>query len=381
MSLRRPNLDQILELHIQALAVTLRPASVRQYRSAARRFLRYLHAAFPHLHRPSQLRRDPHLLGWFRCLCQEDPPLCNKTRICYLLNLRHLFHGLAVSGHSIQPDLIRMDDLPPRPRTLPRPLSPSDDQLLQQELRRTDDMFANAMLLTRATGIRVGECADLAIDCLRQLAPDQWALYVPVGKLHTDRMVPVDEEVRCIISRLISLRSSAPTSHLASSDGFLLPRGGSHNGFCGTLRDMLTAAAQRAGCSTHVTPHRMRHSFATEMVRLGISLPALMQLLGHKDISMTLRYVQVTQQDLQREFHTARNHATQPHTVPALSVPTSTPSADLPGIQQLLATTHHLLEMYRRQLADEQARRKLRLLDRRILAVASELDRFDKVEK
>jgi site-specific recombinase XerD len=381
MSLRRPSLDQILEVHIQALAVTLRPASVRQYRSAARRFLRYLHAAFPYLHRPAQLHRDPHLLGWFRCLCQEDPPLCNKTRICYLLNLRHLFQGLAVSGHSIQPDLIRMDDLPARPRTLPRPLSPSDDQLLQQELRRTDDMFANAMLLTRATGIRVGECADLTVDCLRQLAPDQWALYVPVGKLHTDRMVPVDEDVRRIVSRLTSLRSLAPTSHLANSDGFLLPRGGSHNGFCGTLRDMLTAAAQRAGCSSHVTPHRMRHSFATEMVRLGVSLPALMQLLGHKDISMTLRYVQVTQQDLQREFHTARHNAAQPHTIPALSMPSSTPSADLPGIRQMLATTHHLLEIYRRQLADEQASRKLRRLDRRILAVASELDRFAKPEK
>jgi hypothetical protein len=156
MSLRLPSLDQILEVHIQALAVTLRPASVRQYRSAAHRFLRYLHAAYPHVHRSAQLRRDPHLLGWFRCLCQEDPPLCNKTRICYLLDLRHLFQGLAVSGHSIQPDLIRMDDLPARPRTLPRPLSPSDDQRLQQELRRTDDIFANAMLLTRATGIRVG---------------------------------------------------------------------------------------------------------------------------------------------------------------------------------------------------------------------------------
>ena len=131
MTLRRPSLEQILEVHIQALAVTLRPASVRQYRSAARHFLRYLHAALPQLHRPAQLRRDPHLLGWLRCLCQQDPPLCNKTRICYLLDLRHLFQGMAVSGHAIQPDLIRMDDLPARSRTLPKPLSQPDDQLLQ----------------------------------------------------------------------------------------------------------------------------------------------------------------------------------------------------------------------------------------------------------
>jgi hypothetical protein len=47
----------------------------------------------------------------------------------------------------------------------------------------------------------------------------------------------------------------------------------------------------------------------------------------------------------------------------------------------MLATTHHLLEMYRRQLADQQASRKLRRLDRRIPAVASELDRLERPEK
>jgi hypothetical protein len=49
------------------------------------------------------------------------------------------------------------------------------------------------------------------------------------------------------------------------------------------------------------------------MLRLRVSLPALMQLLGHKDIRMTLRYVEVTQLDLQREFHTANQRAASPH--------------------------------------------------------------------
>ena len=64
--------------------------------------------------------------------------------------------------------------------------------------------------------------------------------------------------------------------------------------------------------SSPVIPHRLQHSFASEMLRLGVSLPALMQLLGHNDIRMTLRYVQVTQQDLQREFHRARLNTTTP---------------------------------------------------------------------
>jgi hypothetical protein len=108
-----------------------------------------------------------------------------------------------------------------------------------------------------------------------------------------------------------------------------------------------------------------------------------MQLLGHKDIRMTLRYLQVTQQDLQREFHLARQNATQRHLVPNLFLPDCTLSvgSDLPGIRRALAAARHLLEMYRRQLGDEHSRHKLQRLDKRLLSVAMELDRLTTPEK
>jgi site-specific recombinase XerD len=375
-----PSLEQILETPIQTLALTLRPSTVSYYRYVAHAFLRYLHADFPQLRRLSQLRRDPHLLGWFRWLCAQQPPLCNQTRIDYLVRLRRLLDALAANGHPLPPDLIRREDFPPRPHYLPKPLPPPDDQLLQQELRRTDDLPANALLLTRATGIRIGECIDLSSDCLAQLAADQWALHVPLGKLHTERLVPADAEVRRIVARLLTLRALAPPARLAHSEGLRLPRSTESKPFYKSLRGDLAAAAKRAGCSTPVTPHRLRHSFATEMLRLGISLPALMQLLGHKDIRMTMRYVEVTQLDLHREFHTARQRAAAPHWVPVLSVPHCT-ATDLPGIRQALAATRHLLEMYRRGLPDEKTRRRLQRLDRRLLDVAVQLDRITTAEK
>jgi site-specific recombinase XerD len=229
---------------------------------------------------------------------RTQPPLGNATRFNYLIRLRRLLHDLTANSPSIQPDFIRPEDFPPQPRYLPRPLPLQENQLLQQELRRTDDPAANALLLIRATGIRIGECLDLSLDCLRQLESDRWALHVPLGKLHTERLVPADPELRQVVERILALRASAPPSHLAKSQGLLLPRGGRHT-LSKTLRSALAQAAKRAGCAAHVTPHRLRHSFATEMLRSGVSLPALMQLLGHKDIRMTLRYVQVTQQDLQ----------------------------------------------------------------------------------
>jgi len=378
MSQSRTSLEQIFETQIQTLASTLQPSTARHYRGTARHFLAYLQAEFPQLSRLSQLRRDPHLLGWFRWLCERQPPLCNEVRFQHLLRLRRLLEDLAANAHSLRPDLIRREDFPLRAHYLPRPLSLEDDQRLQQELRRTDDLLCNALLLMRATGLRLGECTHLSLNCLREVGPEEWAVLVPLGKLRSERLVPVDPEVQRIVARILALRALAPPSKLAKSQGLLLPSRGGYFALRDTLRRALAQAAKRAGCSTHVMSHRLRHSYATEMLRLGVSLPALMQLLGHKDIHMTLRYVEVTQQDLQREFHQARQNAAPPHRLPTLPLLKAVPSADLPGIRQALQAAHHLLEMYRRGLGNEQAKLKLQRLKRRLLAIASQLDSTQK---
>jgi site-specific recombinase XerD len=376
---RRSRLSQLIfgeifEVHVQTLATTLRPSTTVGYRSVACHFLSYLQTNFPQVLELSDLRRDPHLFCWFRRLCEQNPPLSNGTRRYYLFNLRRLLYDLASAGHPLQPGLILPQDFPPQPQYLPRALSPEEDRQLQQELCRTNDLLSNALLLTRATGIRIGECVHLALDCLRSLGQNQWALHVPLGKLYTERLVPVDEHVRQIVTRILTLRAETPASHLAKSASFLLPR---FNALYAKLRHALHGAAGRANCSRPVTCHQLRHSYATEMIRLGVSLPALMRLLGHKDIRMTMRYVQVIQADLQREFHVARQNAAQHHQLPDLPASSRLlSSSDLPGIRRALAATRHLLEMYRRQLQDEKACRKLQRLDKRLLNVAFELDRF-----
>lgn len=391
MSLPKFNIDQIFEAHIETLAIALQPNSIAHYRSTAKLFVYYLRSDFPRIRRLSQLRRE-HLLGWFRSMCEQRPAVCNQTRLARLVTLRRLFNDLAANGHRIQPDLIRLADLPRVPMHLPRALSPDDDQRLQQELRRADDLYANALLLIRATGIRRSECSRLTLDCLRQLDHDQWALHVPLGKTHTERLMPADDEVRRVVTRILTLRAQTSARLLSRSEGWLLPRCpiryrsrrpcGDFIVLENALCAYLAQAATRAGCSRRVTPHQLRHTFATEMVRLHVSLPAIMQLLGHKDLRMTLRYVQVTQQDLQREFRAARQNA-QHHLIPKLALPTTASSviADLPGVNQVLAAARHLLEMYRRQLSDQKACRKLQRLDKRLLTIAAELERFTPPEK
>jgi site-specific recombinase XerD len=53
---------------------------------------------------------------------------------------------------------------------------------------------------------------------------------------------------------------------------------------------------------TRANPHRFRHTFASDMIRAGVSLPALMQLMGHAQIQTTLLYVQLTPQDVYQQY-------------------------------------------------------------------------------
>jgi len=373
-----PTLEQLFEQQIRNLALTRRSGTMRGYRVTAHRFLTYLRASAPELQHSAELRRDPHLLGWFRSLAEQQPPLSPKSRWSHLLLLRRLLEEVAAAGHALADHLIRREDFPPLPVYLPRALSLEDDRRLQDQLRRTGGWEASALLLLRLTGMRIGECMDLPADCLRQIASDAWGVHVPLGKLHTERLVPADEEIRAAVARIQELRSEAAGPRAAE---FLLPRPRSRTTLYTRLRAALDQAAQRAGCSAPITAHPLRHTFATEMVRLGVSLPALMQLLGHRDIRMTLRYVQITQADLQREYFAARLKAAERYTVPQLAMPTASTAAGLAGIHQALTGIRHILEMYRRQLTDEKTSRKVRRLDSRLLAVATELQNLDATEK
>jgi site-specific recombinase XerD len=373
-----PSLEQLLEQQLRNLALTRQPGTMRGYQATVRRFVTYLRSSAPQLQQVAELRRDPHLLGWFCSLAEQQPPLSSKSRWSHLLLLRRLLEELAAAGHPIADHLIRREDFPPVPVYLPRALSVDDDQRLQQQLRRSEGWEPSALLLLRLTGMRIGECMDLPATCLRQIGPDTWGVHVPLGKLHTERLVPADQEILAAVARIEAAKSESAGP---SAPEFLLPRPGARCTLYNKLRSVLKDAAKRAGCSTPVTPHPLRHTFATEMIRLGVSLPAVMQLLGHRDIRMTLRYVQITQLDLQREYFAARLNTAARYTVPQLAAPIESTAPGLESIGKALAAIRHLLEMYRRQLTDEKVSRKVRRLDSRLQAVADELQKFNIAEK
>ncbi len=365
-------LQPIFEEQLQVMAATLRPRTIKNYRVHANRFLRYLHRNHSDLDSPAQLQRNPHILGWLRSLAQENPPLSNKSRRAALICIRRLLDDLADNGYSIADTLILSQDLPPRDRYLPRPVSPECDQLLNNELRQTDDLLANALLLIRATGMRISECLHLKKDSLRHLGPNQWALHVPLGKLHNERWVPMDNDAHSIFHRILAL--AAPLDPANPTSAFLLVLPSGHRVSYDRMRKALKNASLRASCPP-VRPHQLRHTFATFMLRAGISLPVLKEILGHRDIRMTMGYVQVTQNDMQREYHQARHKIATLHALPQLLNPhnAESPITGIPAICQAVEALRHQLEMYRRQIADQQKNRKLHSLDRRLAKLQKNL--------
>ena len=221
-----------------------------------RNFLSYLGAAYPEVNSLEQLRRETHLLGWMSRLRSQTPPLATSSYINRLIALRPLLTELAWTEQLPQlARLIRREDIPRLPQRLARPLTAEQDQLLQQEFVNRNDPESNTFLLIRYTGMRIGECADLSFDCLHSTGPEQWAIHVPLGKLKTERMVPVDSFVVTLIQRLRFFRFLDPRP----PDGRLLARRSTKDALVRQLRRYLHQVCHSLGLSARVVPHQLRY--------------------------------------------------------------------------------------------------------------------------
>lgn len=327
MSHHRPHqLEQALFTQLRLLETVLSPATASGYRAVARQFLTFLQQRFPGVTRPAQLARDPHLLAWLEALWQhrtrQGKPLTNATRGGRVLQLRTLLEMMRDRSRPPGPQLLLRSDVPKRIWPLPRPLNADDDRRLCDYWDQVAGLHDTALYLMRLTGMRIGECVDLSIDCLRHGGDGCWSIHVPHGKPRSERWVPVDDKARSLVERLAFLRS---LPDVTTSAGLLLPRPRSRADLMQALRAQLVTASAQAGITCHIVPHQLRHTYATSLLRAGVSLPSLMRLLGHHNANMTLLYVEITQQDLLREYAAAQLRPR--HFVPPLPLTPMAPSS------------------------------------------------------
>ena len=189
--------------------------------------------------------------------------------------------------------------LPRRWKRLPKALTDSEiEKLLEPEQPETPQSLCDQAILelAYASGLRLSELKNLRLE---QLHLDAGFINV-IGKGNKERVVPVGRKAAAALNRFIDAGRPKLVTPRSPANVFLTKRGTPFAAVTLWLR--IKQRVRRAGVSRNVTPHMLRHSFATHLLEHGADLRVIQELLGHANISTTEIYTHVTGNRL-REVH------------------------------------------------------------------------------
>ncbi len=195
---------------------------------------------------------------------------------------------------------------PRLPRSLPRPLPVDDVQRLVEAppSRTTAGLRDRAILETLyGAGLRVSELVGLDVD---EVDLEEGSVRV-LGKGGKERDVPLGRSATDAIRAYLRRARPELASVRSRSALFLNLRGGrlTRQG----VARVLSGAAVRAGVARRVTPHTLRHSFATHLLEGGADVRVVQELLGHASVATTQVYTLVTREHLREVYYTAHPRA------------------------------------------------------------------------
>ena len=290
-----PTVDEAIQQFLDHLRVEreLTPATVEAYGSDLARFA---HFAAGRTIQPVEAVRSIDILDFLVHLTERK--LSARSQARRLVALRQFFRFL--KAERIAPSDPTEDvDLPRFGRKLPDFLSVDEiDRLLAAPDRRTPRGMRDAAMLETlyATGLRVSELVKLR---LRDLNFDAGYL-MTFGKGRKERLVPVGESALASVRAYVEQARVAATKARAIDALFLTHHGRAmtRQGFWKLLGRYATAA----GIRKRISPHKLRHSFATHLVERGADLRAVQAMLGHADIGTTEIYTHVSRGHLRAVY-------------------------------------------------------------------------------
>ncbi|HET9650332.1 MAG TPA: tyrosine-type recombinase/integrase [Microlunatus sp.] len=335
-----PPIRTTMIAYLERKRATCRPKTVTSIATRLTHFGVFLADTDPSLTSVARLDRCRHIEPYLTSLVdaldsRTGEPITVADRSRRVLAVAGFLADITEWGWPDAPPrkLLFRDDTPKLPRALPRYLPVDIDRRLTEALTtRPDNVLAAAALrLQRACGLRIGELLDLELDCVHEVPDHGSWLKVPLGKLDTERMIPIDAEILDLIDHIIEHRSpgrAMPHPRYRRPAQFLFTHHGRRLGQQ-AVRAELSRAAQHAGLD-HITPHQLRHTYATALVNAGVSLQALMALLGHASAEMSLRYGRLFDTTVKDEYERALDLAKQQARTPP-SGRTSLPLTDITG--------------------------------------------------
>ena len=213
------------------------------------------------------------------------------------------FYRFAENEKHLPANVAEHLSLPRRWKRLPKALSSSEiEKLLQPQQPTTPQTLCDQAILelAYASGLRRSELCGLRLE---QLHLDAGFLNV-IGKGNKERVVPVGGPAIAALNRYVNDGRLKLVKPRSPANVFLTSRGSAFAPI--TLWARIKQRARHAGISCNITPHMLRHSFATHLLEHGADLRVIQEMLGHATISTTELYTHVTGnrlRDIHQRFH------------------------------------------------------------------------------
>jgi integrase/recombinase XerD len=298
----------------------LRPQTIAAYRATLGQFQAYVEVRLEK--RPPDAITAPHVLEYLEHLRRErnngDSAVNRQMTI-----LKNFYRAMVAMGHllpSANP-LAHFPKIKAGARKLPVTLSAEEVQrlLAAPPMDTVLGLRDRAILaLLYGTGIRASECAQVTEEAIDL---DERTIRV-VGKGGHERTIPLNEQVVEALDIYRHHRGDvSPTAAFFRSRS---RRGMSR----GAVYERVRTWSRIARIRKRVSPHRLRHTFATHLVKAGVSLVAIRDLLGHRLITSTQIYLHVTAEDLRAaaDRHPIRKLAESiGHLLPSVKLPFQPP--------------------------------------------------------
>lgn len=220
------------------------------------------------------------------------------TTIAHNLTVIKNFHSYLFRQKLVKQDVSEFIERPKLRKSLPKTLSIDDiDKLLNIELNNVFDYRNKAMLeLMYGTGLRVSEIVNLEVtdidltNCLIRI----------MGKGNKEREVPLGEYSIYYLNLYLDRRKEMLKK--TTCDKLFLNnhgKGMTRQGFFKNLKQIL----KEKGLNDEVSPHTLRHSFATHLINHGADLRSIQEMLGHADISTTKIYTRVSDDKVKDDYN------------------------------------------------------------------------------
>ena len=314
-----PPLQAVVDRWLARHRLTDRPATVYKLALTLRCFLAWLAQTEPAITHFTDVTREQ-VLTYLTALAQEPNertgrPLAVLSRRGRISGLTLFFRETAEWEWEDGPrrPLLGPGDLLKIPARVPR-FIPADelDRLMVAIAQLACPYQRAALLVARWSGARQGEIRRLAVDCLDQYPDGTPRLRIPAGKTYQERMVPLHAEAAAALRAVIARRrtrneraftdelTGVPIRYLFMGHGKLLS---SFYLFETPLQQTCKAAGLVDGNGRGtVSAHRFRHTVGTQLAECGAKLHTIMSVLGHRSVSMSLVYAQLSDPEGIKEY-------------------------------------------------------------------------------